>query len=102
VFDVAVDIRRASPTFGRWVSVELSAENKKMAWVPVGFAHGFLVLSDQAQVLYKTTDFWAPEHERTLAWDDPEVGIAWPLSGPPILSEKDRRGVRLRDAPVFP
>jgi dTDP-4-dehydrorhamnose 3,5-epimerase len=73
-----------------------------MAWIPVGFAHGFLTLSDHAEVLYKTTDFWAPEHERTIAWDDPDLGIVWPLSNPPTLSDKDRRGARLGDAAVFP
>ena len=102
IFDVAVDIRRSSSTFGKWVSVELTAANKLMAWVPVGFAHGFLTLSDHAEVLYKTTDFWAPEHERTIAWDDSDLGIVWPLSNPPTLSDKDRRGARLGDAAVFP
>jgi len=102
IFDVAVDIRRSSSTFGKWVSVELTAANKQMAWIPVGFAHGFLTLSDHAEVLYKTTDFWAPEHERTIAWDDPDLGIVWPLSNPPTLSDKDRRGARLGDAAVFP
>ena len=101
VFDVAVDIRRSSPTFGKWVSIELSAENKQMAWIPAGFAHGFLVLSDHAELVYKTTDFWMPEQERTIIWDDRDLGIGWPVSGPPTLSEKDRRGVRFRDAAVF-
>jgi len=101
IFDVAVDLRRSSSTFGKWVSAELSAANRQMAWIPVGFAHGFLTLSDYAEVLYKTTDFWAPEHERTLAWDDPDVGVAWPIADPPVLSDKDRRGARLTEAPLF-
>jgi dTDP-4-dehydrorhamnose 3,5-epimerase len=101
VYDVAVDIRRRSASFGRWAGVELSAENKRMLWIPPGFAHGFLVLSDHADFLYKTTDFYAPAYERTLAWDDPDVGIEWPLAGEPILSTKDRTGMRLRDAEVF-
>ena len=102
VFDVAVDIRKSSPTFGRWVGVELSAANKKMVWIPPGFAHGFLVLSADAEFLYKTTDYYAPSHERTIAWNDPQIGIAWPLAGAPLLSAKDQAGVRLKDAEVFP
>lgn len=102
VFDVAVDIRKSSPTFGRWVGMELSAANKKMVWIPPGFAHGFLVLSDDAEFLYKTTDYYAPSHERTIAWNDPQIGIAWPLAGAPLLSAKDQAGVRLKDAEVFP
>ncbi len=102
VFDVAVDIRKSSPTFGRWVGMELSAANKKMVWIPPGFAHGFLVLSDDAEFLYKTTDYYAPSHERTIAWNDPEIGVAWPLAGAPLLSAKDQAGVRLKDAEVFP
>ena len=101
VFDVAVDIRRSSPTFGRWVGIELSAENKRMAWIPKGFAHGFLVLSEFAEFLYKTTDFWAPAYERSIAWNDPDLRIAWPLDGAPVLSAKDKTGVRLKDAEVF-
>jgi dTDP-4-dehydrorhamnose 3,5-epimerase len=101
VFDVAVDMRRSSPSFGRWFGVELSAENKRMAWLPPGFAHGFLVLSETADFLYKTTEYWAPEHERTIAWDDPEVGIDWPLQGVPQLSAKDRLGKRLSQAEVY-
>lgn len=101
VFDVAVDARRRSPTFGRWVGIELSAENKRMAWIPPGFAHGFLVLSETAEFLYKTTDYWAPEHERSIAWDDPALGIEWPLDGEPQLSAKDKVGKRLADAEVF-
>jgi len=102
VFDVAVDLRRASPTFGRWVGVRLSAENKRLLWIPPGFGHGFLVLSESADFLYKTTDYYAPEHERTIAWDDPDLAIAWPLDAPPRLSAKDAAGARLRDAEVFP
>jgi len=101
VFDVAVDVRRSSMTFGRWVGVELSAENKRMAWIPAGFAHGFLVLSESAEFLYKTTDYWAPEHERTIAWDDPALGIEWPLQGEPQLSAKDKLGKPLGEAEVF-
>lgn len=101
VFDVAVDVRRSSKTFGRWVGVELSAENKRMAWIPSGFAHGFLVLSESAEFLYKTTDYWAPEHERTIAWDDPALGIEWPLQGEPQLSAKDKLGKPLGEAEVF-
>lgn len=102
IFDVAVDIRRGSPGFGKWEGVRLAAESHRMLWVPVGFAHGFCVLSDFAEVLYKTTDFYAPEHERCLLWNDPEIGIAWPVQGAPVLSAKDAAGVRLRDAEVFP
>jgi dTDP-4-dehydrorhamnose 3,5-epimerase len=102
VFDVAVDLRRSSPTFGRWEGVELSEDNKRMLWIPPGFAHGFLVLSESADFLYKTTDFYAPEHERCIRWDDADIGIAWPLLGEPILSTKDRQGKRLREAEVYP
>jgi dTDP-4-dehydrorhamnose 3,5-epimerase len=101
VFDVAVDLRRSSPTFGRWVGVELSAENHRELWIPPGFAHGFLVLSDTADFLYKTTDYYAPEHERTVAWNDPAIGIDWPVEGEPVLSTKDKVGVALTDAEVF-
>ncbi len=101
VWDVAVDVRRSSPTFGQWVGVTLSAENKRQLWIPAGFAHGFLVLSDSAEFLYKTTDYWSPEHERCLAWNDPELGITWPLEGAPHLSEKDRNGLPLSRADVF-
>ncbi|MSQ60823.1 MAG: dTDP-4-dehydrorhamnose 3,5-epimerase [Betaproteobacteria bacterium] len=101
VFDVAVDIRRSSPHFGLWVGFELSHENKRMVWIPKGFAHGFAVLSEYAEFLYKTTDYWAPEHERTICWDDPVIGIKWPISGPPVLSKKDLEGVSLRRAEVF-
>ncbi len=98
VFDVAVDLRRSSPNFGRWAGLNLSAENKRMLWVPPGFAHGFLVLSEVAEFLYKTTDYWAKEHERTLLWNDPELGIAWPTDAPPILSGKDAAGLPLSRA----
>lgn len=97
IFDVAVDVRQHSPTFGKWYGVNLSGENKKMLWIPPGLAHGFLVVSESAHVLYKATDFYSPEDERTLAWDDPEVDIAWPLQGTPSLSAKDSRGLSLRD-----
>jgi dTDP-4-dehydrorhamnose 3,5-epimerase len=102
VFDVAVDLRRSSPQFGRWTGVELDAEAKRMIWIPPGFAHGFFILSDVADVLYKTTDFYAPKHERTVLWNDPDIGVAWPLCGEPILAEKDRRGTRLAEAEVYP
>ncbi len=101
VFDVAVDLRRSSPAFGKWTGVTLSAENKHMAWIPPGFGHGFLVLSEFAEFLYKTTDYYAPEHERSVAWNDPDIGIAWPLAGEPILSAKDQTAARLRDAEIF-
>lgn len=103
VFDVAVDLRKSSPTFGQWVGVELSAENKRMFWVPEGFAHGFLTLEDNTDFLYKCTAPYAPQSEFTLAWDDPAVGIEWPVAGlAPIISEKDARGLALADVPVFP
>lgn len=101
VFDVIVDLRKSSPTFGRWAAQILSAENRQQLWVPEGFAHGFLVLSDHADVLYKTTDYWAPECERCIAWNDPELAIAWPLDGIPVLSAKDAQGSLLRDAELF-
>jgi dTDP-4-dehydrorhamnose 3,5-epimerase len=101
VFDVAVDLRKSSPTFGQWVGVHLSAENKKQLWIPEGFAHGFVVLSESAEFLYKTTDYWAPEHERSLAWDDAYVGIEWPMSGQPALSAKDQKAVSFDVAEVF-
>jgi dTDP-4-dehydrorhamnose 3,5-epimerase len=101
VFDVAVDLRRSSPTFGKFAGIVLSAENKKQLWIPEGFAHGYLVLSEAAEVLYKTTDYYAPEHERCLIWNDPEVGIDWPKDGAPILSAKDRLGLPLGKAEVF-
>jgi dTDP-4-dehydrorhamnose 3,5-epimerase len=102
VFDVAVDLRRGSPSFGRWFGAELSADNKRTLWIPPGFAHGFLVTSDTAEFLYKTTDYWAPEHERSLQWNDPSLGIAWPLQGDPTLSEKDRNGKPLAECETYP
>lgn len=103
VFDVAVDIRKSSPTFGQWVGVELSGDNHRLLWVPPGLAHGFVVLSESADFLYKTTDYYAPDFERCIAWDDPDLAIDWPLpAGGPSLSAKDRQGVRLNDAEVFP
>lgn len=101
VFDVAVDMRRSSPTFGHWVGAHLSAENKHQLWIPEGFAHGFVVLSQTAEFLYKTTDYYAPAHERCLAWDDPEVAIRWPLVEAPLLSDKDKLGKRLAEADTF-
>lgn len=102
VFDVAVDIRRHSPTFGQWVGEILSADNKRQLWVPPGMAHGFVVLSESAEFLYKTTDYWAPEHERCIAWNDPTLGIDWPaLNGEPLLSGKDAKGIAFLQAEVF-
>lgn len=101
VFDVAVDVRKSSPTFGQWVGVELSESNHRQLWVPAGFAHGFLVTSDSADFLYKTTDYYAPEHERCIAWNDPGVGVVWPLEGAPQLSAKDLAGLSLAEAEVF-
>lgn len=105
VFDVAVDLRRASPTFGQWAGVVLSAENQRMFWVPPGFAHGFLTLTETADFLYKATDYYAPAHERSILWNDPDLGIDWPLAdlpGPPVLAAKDAAGSRFRDAEVYP
>ncbi len=102
VFDVAVDLRKSSPTFGRWYGLELSAENKRQLWIPAGFAHGFVVTSDVAEFLYKTTDYYAPAHERSVIWNDPAIGIDWPLDGEPLLSAKDKAGVPLAQAEVFP
>ncbi len=101
VFDVAVDVRKSSPTFGQWTGTTLSAENKRMLWIPEGFAHGFLVLSESADFLYKTTAYYAPEHERCVVWNDPHIGIQWPLTGEPVLAAKDIAGKRLQDAEVF-
>lgn len=98
VFDVAVDIRRSSPHFGQWVGVHLSAENKKQLWVPEGFAHGFVVLSESAQFLYKTTDYYAPALERSIRWNDTDIGIVWPIEGAPILSAKDERAMPFKEA----
>ena len=101
IFDVAVDIRRRSPTFGKWVGMNLSAENRRMVWIPPGFAHGFLVLSESADVLYKTTDYWAPQSERTIVWNDRDLAIAWPTGVDPQLSAKDKAGVALSEAELF-
>lgn len=101
VFDVAVDIRKQSPTFGQWVGVTLSAANKRQLWVPPGFAHGFVVTSDSAEFLYKTTDYYAPEYERSILWNDPAIGIQWPVAGEPLLSNKDKVGKLLSEAEVF-
>jgi len=101
IFDVAVDLRRSSVTFGRWVGFHLSAANKRLAWIPAGYAHGYLVLSEFAEVLYKATDYYAIEHERSILWKDPELGIIWPLNCEPILSRKDRAGKRFKDAELF-
>jgi dTDP-4-dehydrorhamnose 3,5-epimerase len=101
IWDVAVDLRRGSPDFGRWAGVLIDAVSKRMLWVPAGFAHGFLVLSEEAEVQYKTTDYYAPEHERTLLWNDPALAIAWPLTGEPVMADKDRRGKPLAAADTF-
>ncbi|WP_330209968.1 dTDP-4-dehydrorhamnose 3,5-epimerase [Pseudomonas sp. AM4(2022)] len=102
VLDVAVDIRRSSPHFGKWASVRLSAENNRQLWIPPGFAHGFVVLSEYAEFLYKTTDYYAPSAERCIRWNDPELDIDWQLAGPPTLSAKDQNGKNLKDADLFP
>jgi dTDP-4-dehydrorhamnose 3,5-epimerase len=101
VFDVVVDLRRRSPTFGKWMGTRLSAENKRVLWIPEGFAHGFLVLSDAAEIVYKVTDYYAPQHERSLLWNDPALGIAWPLTAPPTLSARDLAARPLADCEVF-
>jgi len=101
VFDVAIDMRKSSDTFGQWVGEHLSAENKKQLWVPPGFAHGFIVLSDEADFLYKTTEYYAPEHERCIRWDDADLNIDWPFDGQPIVSEKDAKGVPFSQAELF-
>jgi dTDP-4-dehydrorhamnose 3,5-epimerase len=102
VFDVAVDLRKSSPTFGKWVSETLSEENKKMIWIPPGFAHGFLATTENAVVVYKVTDFYLPSAERTIIWDDQDLKITWPIEGEPVLSDKDLRGVPFRSAEIFP
>ena len=102
VFDVAVDIRRSSPAFGQWVGVELSEDNHRQLWLPSGIAHGFLVLSERVDVLYKTTDYYAPEHERVILWNDPDIEIEWPLADEPLLSPKDQAGLPLKQAECFP
>lgn len=101
VFDVAVDIRKSSSTFGRWVGARLSADNKHQLWIPQGFAHGFLVLSETAEFLYKTTDYYAPQFERTICWNDPSLAISWPITAEPLLSAKDQQGSRLHQAELF-
>jgi len=102
VFDVAVDIRRSSPNFGKWIGVAVSAQSKRMLWIPAGFAHGFVVTSETCQFLYKATDYWAPEHERCIRWNDPSLGIEWPLSGEAIMSAKDLQGTPFAEAEVYP
>ena len=102
ILDIAVDIRKTSPNFGEWVSCILSADNKRQLWVPVGFAHGFVVLSETAEVLYKTTDYYAPQHERCILWNDPDLAIDWSVTNPPIVSAKDRVGQPFKSAEVFP
>ena len=102
VFDVAVDLRRASPHFGKWVGYELSAANQRMMWVPPGFGHGFVVLSESADFLYKTTAYYAPQWDRGVRWDDPDIGVQWPLDAPPLLSAKDQAAPLLKDAEVYP
>ena len=101
VFDVAVDLRRSSPTFGQWEGVSLSSENRRQIWIPAGFAHGFLALSESAQVIYKATEYWAPQHERCIRWDDPDLDIQWPLNSSPLLSPKDANGTRFALAEIF-
>jgi dTDP-4-dehydrorhamnose 3,5-epimerase len=101
IFDVAVDLRRSSPTFGKWIGVTLAGGSHRMLWIPPGFGHGYIVLSEHAIVFYKTTDFYAPEHERTILWNDAALGIKWPLEGEPIVSDKDRRGTPFRTADHF-
>jgi dTDP-4-dehydrorhamnose 3,5-epimerase len=102
VFDVVVDLRKSASTFGQWTSVILSAANRRMLWIPPGFAHGFLVLSEHAELLYKTTDYWAPAHERCITWNDPQLNIPWPLKGAPVLSPKDQNGALFLAAEIFP
>jgi dTDP-4-dehydrorhamnose 3,5-epimerase len=99
---VAVDLRKSSPSFGRWVGFTLSAESKRMAWIPPGFAHGFVVTSDSAEFLYKTSDYYAPEHERAILWNDPQLAIRWPIEGEPLVAEKDRKAKLFKDAELFP
>lgn len=102
IYDVAVDLRRSSSTFGKWVGFTLSAENFRQAWIPAGFAHGFCVVSEFAEIAYKTTDYWSPEHERSLAWNDPQLAIPWPLTAPPMLAAKDAAGKQLTEADTYP
>jgi dTDP-4-dehydrorhamnose 3,5-epimerase len=102
VFDVAVDLRRSSSTFGRWVGAYLNADNKKQLWIPEGFGHGFVVLSEYAEFLYRTTDYWAPEHERCIAWNDDQLAIDWPIDFLPTLSDKDKKGLAFKEAELYP
>ena len=102
IYDVAVDLRRSSPRFGKWTGFRLSAADRRLAWIPPGFAHGFLALADGTEVHYKLTDFWAPEYERVLLWSDPGLGIRWPLKGEPLLSPRDAKGVKLASAEAYP
>jgi len=102
IYDVAVDLRKSSPTFGRWVGFHLSATNRRMAWIPAGFAHGLLALGDGAEVQYKMSEFWAPEHERVIVWNDTTLGIRWPLKGEPVLSPRDAKGAKFSEAELFP
>ena len=102
IYDVAVDLRKSSPTFGRWVGFQLSAANRRMAWIPAGFAHGLLALGDGAEVQYKMSELWAPEHERVIVWNDTTLGIRWPLKGEPVLSPRDAKGARFSEAELFP
>jgi dTDP-4-dehydrorhamnose 3,5-epimerase len=101
IWDVAVDLRRSSATFGKWVSVELDSKSPRMAWIPAGFAHGFLVTSDAAEVQYKTTDYYAPQHERAVLWNDPDLGVRWPLDGEPVIADKDRRATAFAKAETY-
>ena len=102
IFDVAVDLRRSSPTFGKWTAFELSGENRRLAWIPPGFGHAFLALSDHAEVFYKMSEYWAPSLERIIRWDDPDLAIRWPLAGKPVLSKRDAEAASLREAEVYP
>jgi dTDP-4-dehydrorhamnose 3,5-epimerase len=102
VFDVAVDLRKSSPRFGRWTGARLSAENRRMLWIPPGFAHGFLALTDSTEMLYKATDYYAPEHERCIRWDDTRIAVSWPLNGTPLVSEKDAKGLPIEQAEAYP
>jgi dTDP-4-dehydrorhamnose 3,5-epimerase len=101
IFDVAVDLRRSSPAFGKWTGFRLTGESRRLAWIPAGFAHGFLALTDQVEVVYKMSEFWAPKLERVIRWDDPDLAIGWPLAGEPVLSQRDAEGVRFRQAEAF-
>jgi len=101
VFDVSVDLRKSSPTFGKWVGIEVSDKNMRQIWIPQGFAHGFIVLTESVDFLYKTTDFYAPEYERCIKWNDPTIGIVWPFQGTPLLSDKDKQGIAFEKAEVF-